>query len=78
MQADYWLVWIQGIRGPTPQKWARECFKTRPVANLIAKHPLSIAEADLPLKVLSSRYPAPASVMDGTDTVHVNTASVAD
>jgi hypothetical protein len=66
MEAECWLVWIHGARGPSPQKWTTQCFEAHPnrLQSVMARHPLSIAEARLTLDVLAKRYPPPAASND--------------
>jgi len=52
-----YLVWINGLRGPEPQKWAeKQTANGKPVPTL-AKHELTPLEANMPLSELANRYP---------------------
>lgn len=52
-----YLVWIDGLRGPEPQKWAEnQTSNGKPVPTL-AKHELTPLEANMPLSELVNRYP---------------------
>ena len=79
MQAEYWLVWLHGTQGPTAQKWVAECFETHPTRlrnlNLMARHPLSAAEARLTLDVLAKRYPPPARNKETMEVLRLGVAA---
>ena len=57
--AEFVLVWVQGLRGPMPQKWDRDCFAAHPskLPKLLDQQPLEDFEVDLSLDNLQRRYP---------------------
>ena len=57
---EWYLVWVEGLRGPEPQKWSAEAFwgqLTR--QDIIVRFPLTDREAKLPLAKLAALHPAP-------------------
>ncbi|MBI5261465.1 MAG: hypothetical protein HY852_06565 [Bradyrhizobium sp.] len=56
-----YFVWVTGLYGPEPQKWARLDFGIgewkRP--QVLAWRPLLEEERQLPLSTLARRYPPP-------------------
>ncbi len=56
-----YLVWVRGLDGPEPQKWAELDFGVgewkRP--QVLAFRELSEEERSLPLSALARRYPPP-------------------
>jgi hypothetical protein len=57
--SEFVLVWVQGLRGPMPQKWHRDMFAAHPskLPKILHQHQLEDDEADLLLDDLSRRYP---------------------
>lgn len=54
-----YFVWIAGLRGPEPQKWAEDqMIGGKPVYTLMKKE-LTPLEGNLELNELARRYPAP-------------------
>ncbi|WP_156921936.1 hypothetical protein [Azorhizobium doebereinerae] len=58
------LVWMPGLRGPTPQRWDELPHKDYAgvMHRVLAQYPLPADEARMPLDQLAARYPAPAPV----------------
>jgi hypothetical protein len=57
---DRYLVWIEGLRGPEPQKWSSDALWGQlGRQDVIVRFPLADHEAELPLDQLVKRYPAP-------------------
>jgi hypothetical protein len=57
---DWYLVWIEGLRGPEPQKWSTDALWGQlGRQDVITRFPLTDQEARLPLDQLAMRYPAP-------------------
>ena len=58
---DWYLVWIEGLRGPEPQKWSADAFWAQPGRqDIIVRFPLTAREAKLPLAELATLHPAPS------------------
>ena len=57
--AEFVLFWVQGLRGPMPQKWHQDCFAAHrsKLPKLLDQQPLDDFEADLSLDDLQRRYP---------------------
>lgn len=59
--AEWYLVWIEGLRGPEPQKWSSDAlWGQRGRNDVLVRFPLTDQDAKLPLDLLSRRYPAPS------------------
>ena len=57
---EWYLVWIEGLRGPEPQKWhADALWGQLNRTDVIIRYPLTSKEAKLPLDQLARRYPVP-------------------
>jgi hypothetical protein len=57
---EWYLVWIEGLRGPEPQKWSSDALWGQlGRQDVIVRFPLTDQEARLPLAQLIRRYPAP-------------------
>jgi hypothetical protein len=55
-----WLLWVQGIKGPEPQKCVDlPCDMTGRPRDVLAKHALTAAQYREPLRVLATVFPAP-------------------
>ena len=60
LMTDWYLVWIEGLRGPEPQKWSSDALWGQlGRQDVIVRHPLTDQEARLSLNQLARRYPAP-------------------
>ena len=60
VMTEWYLVWIEGLRGPEPQKWSPDAlWGQRNRTDVIVRFPLTEQEAKLPLDQLIRRYPAP-------------------
>jgi hypothetical protein len=62
------LVWVQGTRGPTPQKWHTEFTSGTDrtalnESNILSFHHLDNIEAELPLNTLARKYPPPCTLI---------------
>jgi len=58
--SEWYLVWVEGLRGPEAQKWSEEAFwgqLTR--QDIIVRFPLTDREAKLPLDKLATLHPVP-------------------
>jgi hypothetical protein len=57
--SEFVLVWVQGLRGPMPQKWHRDVFAVHPskLPKLLDQQPLEDFEVDLSLDDLQRRHP---------------------
>ena len=57
---DWYLVWVEGLRGPEPQKWSSEgLWGQMGRQDVIVRFPLSEREAQLPLDQLARLHPVP-------------------
>ncbi|HLG80493.1 MAG TPA: hypothetical protein VKY22_05720 [Bradyrhizobium sp.] len=57
---EWYLVWIEGPRGPEPQKWSSDALWGQLARqDVIVRYPLTDQEAKLALDQLTRRYPAP-------------------
>jgi hypothetical protein len=57
---EWYLVWIEGLRGPEPQKWSSEgLWGQLGRTDVIVRFPLSYREAELPLDQLARLHPVP-------------------
>jgi hypothetical protein len=55
-----WLIWLRTQSGPIAQKWDAQTYEAHSGAkNILTRHALEPREAQLPLKALEARYPAP-------------------
>jgi hypothetical protein len=55
------IVWVQGLRGPTPEKWPADAPNgVKEGKTILAEHKLTIDEYELTLPILEQRYPPPA------------------
>ncbi len=58
---QWYLVWIEGLRGPQPQKWSSDSFWGQlGRQDIIVRFPLAEREAELPLEQLARLHPVPA------------------
>ena len=58
---DWYLVWIEGPRGPEPQKWSSEgLWGQLGRQDVIVRFPLTDREAKLSLDRLAKEHPIPA------------------
>ena len=57
---DWYLVWVEGLRGPEPQKWSSEgLWGQMSRQDVIVRFPLSDREAGLSLDQLAKLHPVP-------------------
>ena len=57
---QWYFVWVEGPRGPEPQKWSSEgVWGQLGRQDVIVRYELTDREAKLPLGELTKRYPAP-------------------
>jgi len=57
---EWYLVWVEGLRGPEPQKWSSDALWGQlGRQDVIVRFPLTDHEAKLSLDQLASHYPAP-------------------
>lgn len=60
LMTNWYLVWIEGLRGPEPQKWSSDALWGQlGRQDVIVRFPLTDEESRLPLNQLARRYPAP-------------------
>ncbi len=60
MMTEWYLVWIEGLRGPEPQKWSSDALWGQlGRQDVIVRFPLTDQESALPLSQLARRYPVP-------------------
>ena len=60
LMTEWYLVWIEGLRGPEPQKWSSEgLWGQLSRTDVIVRFPLSEREAELPLDQLARLHPVP-------------------
>ena len=57
---EWYLVWVEGLRGPEPQKWSSEgLWGQLGRQDVIVRFPLTDREAHLPLDQLARLHPVP-------------------
>jgi hypothetical protein len=57
---EWYFVWIEGLRGPVPQKWSSDgLWGQVGRQDVIVRFPLSDQEAHLTLDELARRHPIP-------------------
>jgi hypothetical protein len=57
---EWYLVWVEGLRGPEPQKWCSDgLWGQLGRQDVIVRCPLTDQEAKLSLDQLARRYPPP-------------------
>jgi hypothetical protein len=57
---EWYLVWVEGLRGPEPQKWSSDALWGQlGRQDVIVRFPLADREADLSLDQLAKRHPVP-------------------
>jgi hypothetical protein len=57
---DWYLVWVEGLRGPEPQKWSSDgLWGQLGRTDVIVRFPLSDQEAKLSLDQLAKLHPVP-------------------
>jgi hypothetical protein len=57
---EWYLVWIEGPRGPEPQKWSSEGLRGQlGRQDVIVRFPLTDGEAKLSLDRLAQKHPIP-------------------
>ncbi len=57
---QWYLVWIEGLRGPEAQKWSSDAFWGQlRRQDIIVRFPLTNREAELPLEQLVRLHPVP-------------------
>jgi hypothetical protein len=60
LMTEWYLVWIEGLRGPEPQKWSSDALWGQlGRQDVIVRYPLTDQESRLSLEQLTRRYPAP-------------------
>ena len=59
---NWYLVWVEGLRGPEPQKWSSEgLWGQMGRQDVIVRFPLSDKEAELTLDQLARLHPIPST-----------------
>ena len=59
--SEWYLVWIEGLRGPEPQKWSSEgLWGQMGRQDVIVRFPLTEREAELSIDHLARLHPIPA------------------
>ena len=57
---EWYFVWVEGLRGPMPQKWSSDgLWGQVGRQDVIVRFTLDDAEAHLPLDELARRHPIP-------------------
>ena len=57
---EWYLVWVEGLRGAEPQKWSADAsWGQQNRQDIIVRFPLTDREAKLPLDTLARLHPAP-------------------
>jgi hypothetical protein len=57
---EWYLVWVEGLCAPEPQKWSADAFWGQlGRQDVIVRFPLTKEEAKLSLAQLASLHPAP-------------------
>ncbi len=57
---QWYLVWVEGLRGPEPQKWSSDAFWGQlRRQDIIVRIPLADRETELPLEQLARLHPVP-------------------
>ena len=57
---EWYFVWVEGLRGPVPQKWSSDgLWGQVGRQDVIVRFTLDDAEAHLPLDELARRHPIP-------------------
>jgi len=56
----WYLVWVEGLRGPEPQKWSSDALRGQlGRQDVIVRFPLTDREAKLTLDQLAKLHPVP-------------------
>lgn len=57
---EWYLVWVEGLRGPEPQMWSTDAlWGQRHRTDIIVRFPLTDQEAALTLDQLARLHPVP-------------------
>jgi hypothetical protein len=57
---EWYLVWVEGLRGPEPQKWSSDALWGQVGRqDVIVRFALTDREAKLPLDQLAKLHPVP-------------------
>ena len=57
---EWYLVWVEGLRGPEPQKWSSDgLWGQLGRQDVIVRFPLTASEAKLSLDRLAQKHPIP-------------------
>ena len=60
VMTEWYLVWVEGLRGPEPQKWSSDALWGQlGRQDVIVRFPLTDREAELPLGQLAKLHPVP-------------------
>lgn len=60
LMTDWYLVWVEGLRGPEPQKWSSDALWGQlGRQDVIVRFPLTDREAKLSLDQLAKLHPVP-------------------
>ena len=60
VMAEWYFVWVEGVRGPTPQKWSSDgLWGQVGRQDVIVRFSLTDREAELSLDELAKLHPAP-------------------
>jgi hypothetical protein len=60
LMTDWYFVWVEGVRGPAPQKWSADALWSQAGRqDIIVRFPLTDREAKLSLDELAKVHPIP-------------------
>jgi hypothetical protein len=60
--AEWYFVWVEGLRGPMPQKWSSDgLWGQIGRQDVIVRFSLTDREAELSLDELAKRHPIPSN-----------------
>jgi hypothetical protein len=60
VMTEWYFVWVEGLRGPEPQKWSSDALWGQlNRQDVIVRFPLTEREAELPLDRLARLHPVP-------------------
>ena len=60
VMTEWYLIWVEGLRGPEPQKWSSDALWGQiGRQDVIVRFPLTDREAELPLSQLAKLHPVP-------------------
>jgi hypothetical protein len=60
LMTEWYLVWVEGLRGPQPQKWSSDALWGQlGRQDIIVRFPLTDREVELSLDQLAKLHPVP-------------------